>query len=463
MVIRLLIAYLLYLPALFAQNPFHEACFEHASCAFVVKNSEGKVLRAYNEQLALQPASIMKLLVTGIALKELGPHHRIETTLFYTGSIHEGILDGHLLIQGGGDPSLGSNRLAYSDPIPTWLAEMQRQGLKEVKGDMLVDLSAWGRDYFPMTWQWGDIGNYYGAFSSGMNYMENTYHLTLRSGDAGELAEVLSIVPDFEDLHLESEVVAAKIKYDDAYIMGGNLSSRRLLIGRIPEQRSSFVIKGAMKNPARVFLHTFRAALEAKGIVVKGSLRVDYGGLDVEVKPWMSYLSPCVQDLVEVTNKESQNLYAEALLRLVFEHRTSLDSCLSALHVYCKDRLGLCLSGLRIKDASGLSRVNAITADFFTDFLVSMLASSARDHFLASLPRAGKEGTVRNFLRGSKLGGKVWVKSGTMEGVMCYAGYILKDASYYPFCIMVNNYSGSASACRKAIEDLLIEQCEVLD
>ena len=96
------------------------------------------------------------------------------------------------------------------------------------------------------------------------------------------------------------------------------------------------------------------------------------------------------------------------------------------------------MSSLFLKDGSGLSPQNAFSARTLNDILIYMYTKSPhKDAFIASLPRAGKEGTVAGFMAKTPLEGKVWMKSGSISGVQCYSGYILDGNKQYAFTIMV--------------------------
>ncbi len=108
-------------------------------------------------------------------------------------------------------------------------------------------------------------------------------------------------------------------------------------------------------------------------------------------------------------------------------------------------------------DGSGLAPQNAVSAKFLTDMLVYMHnRSNGSTTFLNSLSKAGQEGTLKNFLRDTRLVGKVAAKSGSIGGVQCYAGYLIDGNKKYAFAVMVNKFNGTRSEIRKAIEQLLL-------
>ena len=99
---------------------------------------------------------------------------------------------------------------------------------------------------------------------------------------------------------------------------------------------------------------------------------------------------------------------------------------------------------------------NAINADFFVQLLIYMKKKAKYPNsFFASLPVAGMSGTVASFLSGTGLSGKAYVKSGSMERVQNYGGYIQHRNKWYAFCVMINNFEGDRSTVKKQIGELL--------
>jgi len=111
-----------------------------------------------------------------------------------------------------------------------------------------------------------------------------------------------------------------------------------------------------------------------------------------------------------------------------------------------------------MNDGSGLAPADKVSAGFIADMLVYMATKSdASEAFIASLPEAGVEGSVRNLLKGTKLQGKARLKSGGITGVRSYAGYITKDGKTYAVAVFSNNYSCSMGEMTKALEKLLLQ------
>ena len=108
-------------------------------------------------------------------------------------------------------------------------------------------------------------------------------------------------------------------------------------------------------------------------------------------------------------------------------------------------------------DGSGLAVTDKVSTGFMADLLCYMATKSAvSESFMASLPEAGQEGSVRNFLKGSKLQGRAFLKSGGMSRVKSYAGYVQKGNSRYAVAVIANNYAGEGHVMTKKLEQLFL-------
>ncbi|MBO6096594.1 MAG: D-alanyl-D-alanine carboxypeptidase, partial [Bacteroidales bacterium] len=169
--------------------------------------------------------------------------------------------------------------------------------------------------------------------------------------------------------------------------------------------------------------------------------------------------SPTLSEIARITNWNSDNFYAESMMRAMGEIATtvaSYDSCRVAVYEVLAG-LGMPLEEIRLADGCGLSRMNYLSATWITDYLQAMLHSPAAGAFLASLPAPG-QGTL-NMIR-IKGGERIRMKSGSMDGVLCYSGYILDagGAPAYTFSILTNN----ATAPVKEVRPVLVRFLEFL-
>ena len=160
---------------------------ESATVAISIYNATtGMSIYNYNENKSLIPASIVKLLTTGVGFEELGRDFRFKTSIGYTGEVDKrGVLQGDVFIIGGGDPMLGSYRYkqtAIDSVFAKWKKALETMGVKKINRRVCYDASIFDDKPLHDTWMWGDIGNYYGCGAYGLNIHENMYFCHFDAG-----------------------------------------------------------------------------------------------------------------------------------------------------------------------------------------------------------------------------------------------------------------------------------------
>ena len=245
----------------------------------------------------------------------------------------------------------------------------------------------------------------------------------------------------------------------------------RYLYGVLPANRETYVLKGDIPDPALYLAHYLTDQLQRKGIRVDGAPSCHR--IETEENRWkkgerkeiVTTYSPTLREIASVCNHVSHNLYADALVKTVgLQYKPRRNEVISSFGRGVRvvkdywEKKGLDVFPLRMNDGSGLAPADKVSAGFMGELLVYMATESAvSDAFLSSLPQAGIEGSVRNFLKGSKLQGKARLKSGGITGVRSYAGYITKDGKTYAVAVFSNNYSCPMSRMTRALEKLLLQ------
>ena len=426
----------------------------------VKKLAEPEYLKAYNHNKSFTPASLTKLITTATALEMLSPNYHYMTKLQYRGEIIGDVLKGDIIIKGDGDPSLGS-KYFYEDAcefLDVWTEEIRVLGIRSIEGSIISDASVFDKQAIPDQWIWEDIGNYYGAGVYGLSYFDNAYDLWFSKVSLGDIAKVDSIYPPCGKLSFNSEVTGANNNRDNAYIYGSPWAFEKTIRGTIPAGKDQFKIKGAMPNPPWVFAEMLKKRLQAKGVNVSGECSVLWEKDSTKHSGISIWFSPMLSEIIKITNKESNNLYAEHLLKTLAadeQHPASTKAAIEKLTSFWKDK-GLPTDKIKLYDGSGMSRANLLTPEFIVGIIDYMSQSANYESFYNSLAISGVDGTFKYFLDGTNLAQITRGKSGSMSGVRCYAGIIEKSPKEkYSFCIMVNNFTVSHAEARKAIESYL--------
>ena len=445
-----------------------------ASFSLVVKDvQEGRTVYSYDTDRLQSPASVLKTVATATALEILGEDYRYPTTLEYDGILENGTLEGNLYIKGSGDPSLGSSHFAPGQNkfLSTWIAALQKAGIKHITGSVISDESIFDTEGVSIKWLREDMGNYYAPGSYGISIFDNMYKLSLQTGAAGTRPVLKGTEPDIPYIRFKNYLKAAPVSSDSAYIIGAPLDDVRYLYGVLPANREAYVLKGDIPDPALYLARYLTDQLQQKGIRVDGS--PSCYRIEVEENRWkkgerkeiVTTYSPTLREIASICNHVSHNLYADALVKTVgLQYKPRRNEMISSFGRGVQvvkeywEKKGLDVFPLRMNDGSGLAPADKVSAGFMGELLVYMATESAvSDAFIASLPQAGIEGSVRNFLKGSKLQGKAHLKSGGITGVRSYAGYITKDGKTYAVAVFSNNYSCPMSRMTRALEKLLLQ------
>ena len=445
-----------------------------ASFSLVVKDvQEGRTVYSYDTDRLQSPASVLKTVATATALEILGEDYRYPTTLEYDGILENGTLEGNLYIKGSGDPSLGSSHFAPGQNkfLSTWIAALQKAGIKHITGSVISDESIFDTEGVSIKWLREDMGNYYAPGSYGISIFDNMYKLSLQTGAAGTRPVLKGTEPDIPFIRFKNYLKAAPVSSDSAYIIGAPLDDVRYLYGVLPANREAYVLKGDIPDPALYLARYLTDQLQQKGIRVDGS--PSCYRIEVEENRWkkgerkeiVTTYSPTLREIASICNHVSHNLYADALVKTVgLQYKPRRNEMISSFGRGVQvvkeywEKKGLDVFPLRMNDGSGLAPADKVSAGFMGELLVYMATESAvSDAFIASLPQAGIEGSVRYFLKGSKLQGKAHLKSGGITGVRSYAGYITKDGKTYAVAVFSNNYSCPMSRMTRALEKLLLQ------
>lgn len=460
-----------------------DATFSNALVGICVRTGSGETLVDINAEKMMLPASNMKLISTGTALHVLGSDWQYETSLGYDGTVEDGVLRGDLYIIGGGDPTLGSkDSIAFNidHTFAQWEAILRSNGISRIEGHIVGD----GRYFEGMpeepTWLWNDTGTYYGAGSTGLIFYENMQSFSVSAGP--EIGAPVNIKPHYpETPWMEFRYncsTGEKGTGDQLYMYTSDLAPVAEIRGTFGVDRAAKRLDCSNKYPEYTCAYYFYNYLTKKGVSCeKGPADIKLSGVGVAscqtggVPPpdassltlLGSTFSPTLDRIAFETNHASNNVFAETLLRILgkkFRGSASYDSCYVALNDVLKGLAVDTSHGLQVQDGSGLSRQNYVSADFFCRFLDAMMDSPAYGSFLASLPSPGGNGTLQYNMKGhpAAFRERIKVKSGSMNGVRCYSGYILPsdaNSSTIVFSIMTNNCTSPTWKVRPLLDKIM--------
>ncbi len=464
--ITLLILILALFQAVFAKPQVTKnASLENAGYSVWAIDAENGQVICKTPQVSLVPASVMKIITTAAALEILGPEYQFHTQIGFTGKINseKGVLEGNLMFRGGCDPSFYSEYFAehYQGTFEAWARSVAQKGIQSVDGDILVDLSEMPGQSVPGGWLWEDIGNYYGAGVSALNYCDNQYKILFSSAkEPGKPVIIGRISPTIDSLHLINKVCSSETNRDQASVFGAPGSLFQMVEGTIPAGRTDFVVRASMPDPARCAAGEFIKVLKSYGINFSGRIRMLDKSIDSDFNILADKASPPLHDLIVPLNQESINLFAEQLLREIGRVRIgspAIDKSLDALKEFWFEKK-IFMEGFFPTDGSGLSRSNGVCPRTLAEVIHYMYKSQNRDLFFKSLPVAGQSGTLKSAFKGSGLENNLQAKTGSMTRVRSLAGiFTNKGGRKVIFAVIANNFDGTQAEAGKTIEQLINE------
>ncbi|MEM9079867.1 MAG: D-alanyl-D-alanine carboxypeptidase/D-alanyl-D-alanine-endopeptidase [Verrucomicrobiota bacterium] len=399
----------------------------------------------HNPHKALIPASVQKALTTATALHLLGPDFTFQTRLYQSGQ--------NLIILGGGDPLLASTNLNVE--FPAWHQALLDAGLTEISGTLIADPSRFEDRTTPNQWLWGDLGNYYGAGPSGLNFHRNQYTLTFAPGPIGSPARLLSTIPKPPGVTFDNHIrTGPSGSGDQGYVYGGPRRTLITLRGTIPTG-DNFQIKGALPDPPLLCLHAFKDYLEENNFPV-ANIKVQRNADRIDETLLHTTTSPTLAKLIIPTNQKSINLNADSIFKALTPRGTTTASTQAFRKLW--QSKGLDLTGLDLHDGSGLSPQNLVTPAQITAILKATANSEHRDPFTRSLAVAGRSGTLRSFGRGTACENRIIAKTGSMTRVRSFAGYLrAKSGKKFAFALLINHYNGPDKTIRPLTTNLLAQ------
>lgn len=447
----------------------------------------GDTVVCVNPRQKMVPASNMKLLTTGLALRMLGEDYRFETSLGYSGTIQDSTLVGDLYIIGGGDPTTGSGADCaepLKDLFAKWMAIVRDAGINRIKGRIIGDARYFGCvDPESHGWTYEDMGTAYGVGPDGLNFYENMQNFYVTPGPAvGTRPFIRPRFPDTPWMQVGNTATTGKSNTtNDLFYVASEFGPFGEVRGHFPIDRKGYTLECSNRFGAYTCAFYFYRYLNGHGIPAEGFgdisrlgfIRTDLVYTDSvgtsaasasELKVIGSTQSAPLADIVKRTNKRSNNFFAETLLKAIGKkgmNSAIADSCRTVAE-RALVAMGLKVNGnCQYFDGSGLSRKNYVSPAFFVAFLRIMARSKVFGSFFDSLPVAGQEGTLEQRLNGSpkELKDRIHAKSGSMNGVRCISGYI-ESGDGNPddmivFSLMTNNTISTSWTAYLLIDDIM--------
>ena len=412
-----------------------------------IQTLEGESLYSLNGDKFFTPASSAKLLVSAAALLELGADYRIKTPVYSAGNSPTLT---SLRLKGQGDPTITTQSLKNI------VHQLQAKGVERIE-NLIIDNSYFDSSAINPTWEWLDVHSYFATAVNSTILNQNTVTLTLFPQQVGESVKYSwsdAIAANQWQVVNEAVTGEADIEYDVE--LDGDLGRPLLqLRGELAVNEPPDVWDLAVVDPALYFLESLRSHLNRAGIDIQRGTVVDRPDENESETELTAIYSPPLRHILAEINQASNNLYAEALGK-VLAKELAVETATEAVE------LGLMEIGIEpeeyvLVDASGLSRQNLITPQTLVKILRLMTQTSQSESYRQSLAVVG-EGTLKRRFVNTSVAGNIWAKTGTLTGVGALAGYLTsKEASTIVFSILVNNSELKNKEIRKAIDEIVVD------
>ncbi len=404
-----------------------------------------------NASTPLNPASTMKLVTTYAGLELLGPAYRWKTEAYLGGTLREGILEGDLILKGQGDPKL------TLEAFWLLLRDLRGRGLKDIRGDLVLDRSQFAASEF-------DPGRFDGDSLRPYNVGPDALLLNFKAIRFQFLpdAERRSVRVVAEPRILE---VASDLRLSDAPCgdwrerIKADFQSQ----GAAPKAVFSGSYSGAcgerdwhvaLLAPSTYAGNLFRLIWAELGGAIAGGTR---DGIAPQGKPFASLDSPTLSEVVRDINKFSNNVMARQLYLTIAADQAGVPASTAngqrAIKAWLAKK-GIDVPELVIENGSGLSRVERISAQSLTTLLVAAFRSPVMPELVASLPLIAVDGTMRRRMKSESIAGQAHIKTGSLSDVRAIAGYVLdRNGRRYAVTMIVNHANAQQS---QAAQDALL-------
>ena len=424
----------------------------------------GRILYSLNARKLMMPASNMKIVTLAAAAETLGWDYRFKTTIESSAEIENGTLKGDLVVVGTGDPTINSRDNRADAVFDQWATALKAAGITTIDGNLVADATAFETRGLGQGWSWDYLQDGYAAPTSALEFNENVATLTIRPG-AGPGDEAALELSAGTGLGLVRRVMTSEAGGKTEVAVERPPNGAWLdVTGSIAADAQPISREVAVANPATYFAHACLAALVTRGIAVRGlpveRLEPHFEVTQPRRRVLVESFSPPLAEIATTMMKVSQNLYAETLLKAIGGSKGSIGTVAGGREATATvlDRWGIAPGSYVQADGSGLSRYDFVTADMIATILEHLYRDARHhDRFVATLPIAGKDGTISSRMKDTRAEGNAAAKTGSIANVRALSGYVrTRDGEMLVFSILANSFTIPAATVNW-IADLAVE------
>jgi D-alanyl-D-alanine carboxypeptidase/D-alanyl-D-alanine-endopeptidase (penicillin-binding protein 4) len=421
----------------------------------------GRLLYERSAAQPMIPASNLKLVVTATAAHHLPADYRYRTTLYGTGPVRGGTLEGDLVLYGRGDPLISDRYGRRRTEVWEALADTLRaRGITRVAGGVVADESAFEAVHLRPDWDPYDLRWWYAAPVGALGFNDNSVEIHIAPGEVGGRAQV-TWEPRSEVVEVENSAMTVRAGSPATADLERVNATRIRAVGQVPAKAAVDVEFFAVADGALYAGTTFREALERKGIafgraevrVVSDSTQSPARGATVLAEHWSDPLPRVIAPIL----LNSQNWIAETLLKTVGREvrgEGSWDGGMAVERDFLTREVGIAPGDVTLRDGSGLSDGNRITPHALVQLLSYVHRTPRMQVVRDNLPVSGREGSLR--ARFSDLPGRVAAKTGYIGNVDSLSGFVtMDDGRVAVFSIIANETRQPSARMKAGIDDVV--------
>jgi PBP4 family serine-type D-alanyl-D-alanine carboxypeptidase len=421
----------------------------------------GRVLCSLDADRALVPASNMKLATTAVALRLLGAKHEFKTAVYAMGPVANRRLNGDLLVVADGDPAI-SGREHDGDTTAVfdrWAAAVARSA-RSVSGNLIIDVSAFDRQYVHPNWPQDQLIRWYCAPISAFALNDNCIDVKVRPGERPGQPATVRLDPPTAYFRVRNRCeTVANAARPRAVISRSPRDDTLLISGELTPTSPGAAAPVAVKHPQRFAATVLLERLAKAGVKVEGKLLLAVRPIAVGDRKSLITTRHSLTNAIATANKRSQNFYAEMIFktlgRRAGEPATFGTAALIVTHELV--RMGLPAGEFTVDDGSGMSRKNELAPAHVVTVLQVMAAGPHARAYIGSLALAGTDGTMKKRLKEAPCKGAVRAKTGHLRGVSALSGYARSKRGLVAFSILTNGpVAGVGDRFQDAVCRLLV-------
>lgn len=412
----------------------------------------GKILYAQNSNQLYVPASNLKLFTAAAALLYLGSDYQFKTTISTDARniSNNSVLEGNVYLKFSGDPDLSIEQMN------NLILGLKQANITTIQGNFYIDRQTYNDKKYASGWMWDELNFCYAAPITAIMINHNCFSATLTPAEKIDEPAKLAILNDNNLVSINNQVrtmMNANCS-PDLKAMGNNNYN---LTGCMLQHAQPLNLQIAIRDPDLYAKNLIKVLLAANHIQLQGN--ISYAAAPANLMPLATEDSKSLKVLVTEMLKQSDNQIANSLLMTLgekyYQQPATWKNGVMALQAILSQRAGIDFAEANIVDGAGISRYDLVTPQQISKLLYFAYHNATiAPVFIAALPIAGEDGTLKSRMLNKNIQGKLMAKTGSMTGVSALSGYVTTtNKQTLSFVILINNFLADNAEQAEKLED----------